>query len=511
MTKLQAVTLSLLFIAGLATPSIVTRRIPWPRAAHSAALDPGTAAVGENPARPRAEGPNFEVVTAVPEPSAALAALRQWLEQADGSPFLASAHEDKLRQLVRALGAEDFPRAWALKVKSHALQEKFENILLARWAAADPQAALSAAQTVSERSTRRGLLDTAVCAWAGKEPAAAAAWVKSFYPEAEQASKLMLVFYACGTQQPHAARALWQQMPAGVARDEAATTFIESLAHQDLEAAIACLDDIKSSNIRRRAREDILLQRARTDPAATLAWAQEQPRLQDRDEATLAVIAGLREQNPSQAAEVLKSLSASAIENAEGAIGAVLTEWVAKDLAAATTWVMQLPEGTLREHALEELMPRWVAQDPHAAVTFAQTLADGAAQSKLLTLVAYQWAMRDSKAAQSWLEALPEGTARNAVVSGFSDGLACRKPQEAAAFVAALPPGDLQADVALTVVGHWASDDPASAAAWVAAFPPGKTREQAVAKLMKEWRTSDRPAAEAWRRETGAESKEKLP
>ncbi len=151
---------------------------------------------------------------------------------------------------------------------------------------------------VPERRARHDLADSAISTWAEKDPAAAAEWVKSLYPQAEQASRLMLVLDRCGLHQPQAARALWQQMPPGVARDEATRSFIESLAHQDREAAIACLDGIESSVLRKRARYYILLEWAGADPAAALAWAQQQPRLQDRDEAIFGVLAALREQNP---------------------------------------------------------------------------------------------------------------------------------------------------------------------------------------------------------------------
>ena len=277
MTKLQAAALSLLFLAGLATPPIVTGHVRARRPAPASALDSATTAGPQRAAGLPAEATEPAATMAAPSSSAALAALRDWLAQADRSTYFATSKEDKLRQLVRALGAEDFARAWELPVKSRGVQQKLRQILVARWAETNPQAALAAALNVPERRARHDLLDSAVSAWGRKEPAAAAAWVKSYYPEAEHASKLMLVFHACGLHQPQAARALWQQMPPGVARDEATQTFMESLAREDRDAAIACLGGIQSSVLRHEARGYVLMQWAGADPSAALAWAQQQP------------------------------------------------------------------------------------------------------------------------------------------------------------------------------------------------------------------------------------------
>jgi RNA polymerase sigma factor (sigma-70 family) len=499
MTKVQALTLGLLFLAGLTTPKLVGLQ-PGGRGFTGQASLPATG--------PRTTGSIDKEsvgVAATPAPtSAAFLALGNWLQQADRSPFLVSHGDDELRRLVRALGTDELPQAWALgaNLRYRALRRKFVPALVDRWAGTDAPAALKAILALPGPRERQNLLDEAVAAWSRTQPAAAAAWVNSFYPEPDRAARLRPVLGACGEMNPKAAWALWQQMPAGIPRDEALRTFIGSLAQQDLSAALACLDKVQSSHIRKAALSDLLEQWAKKDATAALAWAQAQPTQHGRDETVGTIIAGTMEANPAQAAELLQSLSATTLEKDRGLIASVVQSWAKNDFSATTTWATQLPEGPLRERALESLLPEWVAQDPQAAVNFALSLPEGTAQAKCVGQVAFEWATRNSKATQGWLEGLPEGPVRNAALAGFGDGLAALKPEQAARFVAGLPPGDLQAEVALKVVTRWAMNDPQSAAAWVAAFPPGPTRMRAASAVTQQWSKIDRGAAEAWSRQT---------
>ena len=508
----RAVALALLFVAGLATAPLLSNHIHLRGGELSAA--PRSVAVGQEALRAVSKEGDASPANGLQVASPAFSALFDYLRQIEFSPLLISISDDKLRSLVRSLGAEDFPRAWALRgqLKSHALEEKLAHILVERWAALNPQAALSAVLRVSGRRARQRLLDSAACSWAREDPAAAAAWVKSFYSEAEQPAKLKLVVGWCDRRHAEASRALWEQMPAGVARDEVAKSLIESLVHEDLNAAIGCLQGIRSTTVRREMQCEILRQWASTDASAALAWAKEQPRVQERDDAIFTIVAALREEHPDQAADLLKSLSASGIGREHGAVGAVLSHWAETDFASAKAWVTQLPEGTLREGALEDLVVSWVRTAPQDAAAFVQKLPEGKGRLNLLNQVAGRWVLNDSKAVQDWMEGMPEGPTRNAVISGFGDGLACKKPEEAAAFVAALPAGDLQAEVALKVVARWTERDPVSAAAWAEAFPAGPTRERAVSALLKEWRNADRYAADDWLKQSGlpAELKERL-
>jgi hypothetical protein len=466
------------------------------------AIDPGLGAAGLSTAS-----------TNAPTDSPALSRLRNWLERADRSRVMAS-REERIRRLVRALAPSDYQRAWTLcgGLKSHRLRTLLGSFLLTPWAAKDGPAAIAAAQAVPDKAQRNSFLDSAVSAWAKTSPSEALAWIKSFYAENEQAPKLMLVFYGCADQDPQAARALWQQLPPGLLRDSAASTFIRALAEQDAPAAAACLKEIGSSSVRDNARGAILQQWAETDAAAAFAWAQSQPRLHDRDDGIEVVAGTLAPQNPAQAAEMLKALSPLDVADDHGMVSDILSQWAADDLPAATRWTQQLPEGALRDHACEGLLTSAFEHSAPEAAALAQALPEGPTQSKLLNRVAFEWAFRDAKAVLSWLETLPDGPARSAVLTGYAEGLALQKPEQAARYVAALPAGDLQAEAALQVINRWAENDPPSAAAWAEAFPAGATRDQALAKVASQWLQSNRSAAEAWLEKTTlpAETKAKL-
>jgi hypothetical protein len=499
-SRMGLVVLGLLFVAGLATPLTLFKRGGGALAPQAKQARDGQGVGGGEGSSQTAPAGSSErrAKTRAAPANSALARLQKWLGQPGRWPI--SYQESELRRLVKALGKEELPQAWALRtgLKPQGLREKFCGLLMSRWAAVDRPAALAAALAIPEKAERGMSLTEVVSVWGENEPSAAAAWINSYYLASERASKLMLVFYACGHSNPTAARDLWQQLPPGILRDDAVMTFIQELARQDRDAAVGCLNGIQSAYGRKDARDSILFDWARTEPAAALAWALEQPRLQDRDDVARVVIYRVLQQDPARAASLVGALSATTLAHDADVVSEVAGQWATRDANAAAAWSQQLPAGPPRDRALAEVGSRWAEQDAPGAAAFAKGLADSGEQAKWLGQVAQVWSAYDAKAALAWLGTVPEGPTRDAVVAGFGDGLAIWKPEEAARFAASLPAGELQTETTLKVVTRWVRDDPSAAAAWVSAFPTGPARERAIAELVKQWRREDRTAADAW-------------
>ena len=80
-------------------------------------------------------------------------------------------------------------------------------------------------------------------------------------------------------------------------------------------------------------------------------------------------------------------------------ITAIASHWPNNDLAAAITWVKQLPEGPAKQQAVNGVVSRWAGEDPKAAATYVQSLPPGNSRGAVLNSIAGQWAAKDPDAA----------------------------------------------------------------------------------------------------------------
>jgi hypothetical protein len=99
-------------------------------------------------------------------------------------------------------------------------------------------------------------------------------------------------------------------------------------------------------------------------------------------------------------------------------------------------------------------------------------------------MLSEKWAAEDFDTARDWIMDQPQGKVRDALVHRIALLQAEIDPIEAARLVAEeVPPGPAQDEAVLTVVNRWALGDPAAAAEWVANFPDGPVRSRAHREL----------------------------
>ena len=177
MTKLQATTVGLLFLAGVATPLLTGSSDPLstdndytaqtePQSA--AALSPGDTHTA----------PSEQAAGAPLQGSAALARLEAWLlktDQADPWGF----RNDELRAMIWSLARVDYPLGWRLaeRLRSRKLRNQFQQGMVDYWSQWNLPAALTAAETLGGRA-RQDAMDQVLLNWAEKDPAAALAWTR---------------------------------------------------------------------------------------------------------------------------------------------------------------------------------------------------------------------------------------------------------------------------------------------------------------------------------------------
>lgn len=260
---------------------------------------------------------------------------------------------------------------------------------------------LRAARVVADlplgRSYQSGLT-TLASSWAGSDPVGAYRWL--------------------------------QEIPAGAERQRAFSAFSRSFAEANPDRAIRFLAEVSDPAERATLVRDVAAQIADDDPAAALRWSDA---IQDdalRQEAQRSVILAWTEQNPVAVArfvlertdlnlsssEFRRIGSAYAARDPAGAgewifalpaevqprvVDMVVREWVGSDAYAASEWVANLPEGAVRESAVENMVRMVMRFEPDSAFAWATTLSDDSNRRRLTSQAAGVWGVSDPEAAMA--------------------------------------------------------------------------------------------------------------
>ena len=217
----------------------------------------------------------------------------------------------------------------------------------------------------------------------------------------------------------------------------------------------------------------------------------------------------------------------------------LVRRWAESDAPAAAAWTSQLPEGSLRRAALEQVAIAWAntalpaaaawvqalpesdskqaatlglayeasRTDPVAALELASILPATRERDDLLVHAVSQWPGTDSANAAAWAMNVSDPGLRQRLVAAVAVASAEQDGAVAASLaVNGLVAGDEQDRTAVSIVQRWAQNSPQAAAAWVAQFPDIPSRDAAVQNLLALWIAQDVEAAGNWLRELPAGS-----
>ena len=290
--------------------------------------------------------------------------------------------------------------------------------------------------------------------------------------------------------------------PATPAGESEQADWIEKLARQDPQRAIALAAG--QNNLRLRA---ALLRAAMkgwgaTNPEAAVAWAQTET-VMDHAQAINALLQGAV-QDPDQAAsvtaELIKNDSNRATEYGGDLISA-LTEagqferaanfaasgaassredwmlpaysrWAEFQPQAAVASAMQIADAGVREAALNAIIVGWSPTDPKAMVEFAQNNLPAGQQDSALSSAIGFWADSDPAAAALWINQNNPGPQTDSGVAeiALSPQLA-RKPEVAVTWAESILNPQLRSETLQALLEKWAAFDFSSAENYVENSP----------------------------------------
>jgi len=184
---------------------------------------------------------------------------------------------------------------------------------------------------------------------------------------------------------PAAMRRLVANYPTGPIREQLLRRTAHTWSTVDLQGAIAWAKGVNDDDERGIAAFEIASQVGQTDPGraievsdalgigrndgtvehiaqlwatqnlqAALEWTAAQPPGPQRDQILARIVTVEAERSPADAADtVLKQMSPGPAQT--NAIAPIVHEWSVRDIAAASAWIQDLPQGPLRDLANAEL------------------------------------------------------------------------------------------------------------------------------------------------------------
>ncbi|MEM9480837.1 MAG: hypothetical protein AAGA58_14370 [Verrucomicrobiota bacterium] len=257
--------------------------------------------------------------------------------------------------------------AWVEGGKGDPLQERWAAIVGAIWAGDSPEDAAVWAIGIENPDVREGAAIAVTSAWATEDPAASAEWAIEFYEETESPAPLQ--------------------------------TAIGELAEHDLLEAREFVDQIPDE-LDYVGVVQVGMEWAESDPLAAAAWAAGLNSATNRAGALTGIVGVWAEDAPGEAADFVDGLSGAAQSSATRLL---VKEWVESDAVAASEWLQTVSEGEARDEGISALSDGLMDSDPASAMQWSLAIEDEIMREFQVEDVLHSWFVRDQRAVESWL------------------------------------------------------------------------------------------------------------
>jgi hypothetical protein len=306
-------------------------------------------------------------------------------------------------------------------------------------------------------------------------------------------------------------------------RNRALLAFIDQLAPEDFEEAVAhfrslgitedrfgeyslllsawaktdplaALDYARANTRGGFAANTILTTWASIDPQSAIRWAESNHSGDEANPYMVGVIRGIAGTDPELATTLLTGMPRS--RERGDALDAVLPYLLAQGNDAARSWIENISDEALRSGAMLRVAERLAASDP--AGTAAWLVANPSeATRRRMDDVYSTWARQDQRAAMVSLESLPKGDDRSNALRGILNSIAENDPAKAVSIMDRYP-SDLNDRVVEDFVWNSYRSNPAIAVAQIARMSDAGWRDQMYRRTLSRWLERDAAAANAW-------------
>jgi len=302
--------------------------------------------------------------------------------------------------------------------------------------------------------------------FAEKDPAGALQWANASLTGKDYQTAITSALLAIGKTDPAAAAADMAKITDPGVIDEAAMLILGNWGSQDPQAALAWAQALPADNVslRSSAIAEALRSWTNTDPAAAGNY-------------------------------VLQNFTSDPSFNTLAK--QVVSSWVNSDPQGAFTWAKSLPTGGgTRINAITTALGALASVDVQAAWQDAQSLTGGSNAPRAEASVISAWANQQPAQAAAALQSIPEGSDLNTATGNVAKSWLSQDPNAASQWIDTLPQGAARDAAVTQIISTVGTSDPAGAFKWAVSIGDATTRNNQMVKLATQW-SNQNPAAAA--------------
>lgn len=306
-------------------------------------------------------------------------------EQIIGSVFASAMHFMETEELfAKALEFESKPDGVVLP------------LVVGRWAAKDPTAALDAVNEVDSHLVRKQLQQMVVHNWAHNDPQSILDEIDRI-PNDQKDNAQKYALRTIARSDPEEAISLTRHLKAGGKKTQLTSEIASIWAEEDPEAALAwILNNQEFQGGRSQVLSSVVKGWSRRDPSAALDWVLD---LEEssvvRSSSVTTIIKNLADQNPQLALQ--RALEQPIEENRLGLELTVISHVARDDFQLARAMLQQTREGSTRVNSYVEVGSAMVAAShPNQALELASDLLSSD-RTKYVSTILSRWVSHDAK------------------------------------------------------------------------------------------------------------------
>ena len=309
-----------------------------------------------------------------------------------------------------------------------------------------------------------------VAEWAARDPQRAAESVLKVGNDYAANEALKQVGKAWGDSDPKGGLRFAATLLPGT-RATLGAEIIKRWAEKDVVGAAAFAAEQSDASFRASLAQGLASTWGKTDPAAALAWSEQNLRGAARTETIAGLIKAASEKSLTTASELVSDMEPGAAQNR--ACASIFETWFNKgkgERDAAFEWLASLPDSAARKAALERVQWDWMWRDPEGVRDFIAGPHGDLASDSMIHQVARNQAARNPEAAMQWAASLPAERAKDAHRAVFESWVSVR-PDGAADYARKLPTGVDRDQAIRTVSQTLIFQAPQQAVEWFRSLP----------------------------------------
>ena len=356
------------------------------------------------------------------------------------------------------------------------------------WFGEDPQAALTAVESVADKSQRESWRSSLMNRWIAEDPRAAMDWTLALPISDQRTSLLARIAEAIAKDAPAEMLAFAQGLGDTKARRAVARKVLAVWSKTEPASVLAALEDIADREVVRIGEQYAFDNWVESDPRAAYGWALSQRPSESRSSLLTQALAVLAQSGRQEALALAADLEG---EVRIDAIERIVQDWSTEDPRGAAAWLDGSPYMTPNLH---QLVSNYAELDPLEALDWLQTQpAD--VQRSLVSVVTREVAESSPEAAWGLITHIDDEAAKRSAAYSVVSEWIDHDPRTAVRAIARLDP-DLGQPLYATAFEAWARTDPGSAHAFLNQIPRSG-RDGAIHGLMQRaLRTGETASAE---------------